>query len=264
MREQPPAADPPAPVAQRRRWTRFTPLLTIALAVGLAPFAGFGADAAAGPDDELLAQGAEVYSAVCSSCHQPGGVGLAGSFPPLVDNPNVEDADYVADVIRNGRSGEITVDGETYDGVMPAQSTLSDADVEAVIAYIQAGFVAPAGEVAESTGPVAGTELPILANYAWIVGALIAVGAVALVLGPRVIAANDRRQLTWTDAWMKTAVIVVGLIVATTIVPAQVLELDTVQDLPRAAQDLIAVGIWVVALATSLLALWYAHREDRI
>lgn len=258
------------PAATRRSWPRWLPLLSVAAAIVLAPMAGLGANAATGPDetgpsDEVLAEGADVYSTVCSGCHQPGGVGVSGSFPPLIDNPNVADAAYVDDVIRNGRSGVIEVNGETYDGVMPAQSTLGDDEIAAVIAYVQSGFQAPAGEVADvAGGPVAGTELPALANYAWIVGLLIAAGFAALVLAPRVIAAHDRRTLGWTDAWLKTAVIVVGLVVATVIVPARVLEFETVQDLPRPVQDLIAVGIWTAALVASLLALWYAHREDRI
>ena len=247
------------------RWGRWVPMLALALGAALAPLAGFGATAATGVDDEVLIDGAEVYSAVCSACHQPGGVGVSGSFPPLKDNPHVEDATYVEDVIRNGRTGEIIVGDTTYDGVMPAQSTLSDDDIVAVIAYIQSGFAAPAGPVAEvSTGPVAGTELPLLANYAWIAGALIALGGVALVLGPRLVGVADRRTMPWIDAWMKTAVIVVGAIVITTVAPAKVLEFETVQELPREAQDLIAVGIWSAGIAITLLALWYAHREKRI
>lgn len=247
------------------RWHRWFPLLGVVLAIVLAPLAGIGASAAATPDDDTLRAGAEVYSSVCASCHQPGGVGLSGRYPPLLDNPNVADAAYVEGVIRNGRSGQITVNGETYDGVMPAQSTLGDADVTAVIAYIQSGFSAPAGPVPEaSTGPAAGTELPILANYAWIVAFAVALGAAALVLGPRVVAAHDRREITWVDAWMKTAVIAVAAVVVTTIVPAKVLELGTVQDLPRNAQDLIAVGLWALGVGATLLALWYAHRERRI
>jgi mono/diheme cytochrome c family protein len=253
------------PTPPAHRWRSWTPVLSVLVALVLAPFAGFGADAAAGPDDEVLRDGAAVYSAVCSSCHQPGGVGLAGDYPPLIDNPHVDDAEYVETVIRNGRTGEIVVNGVTYDGIMPAQSTLSDDDIAAVIVYIQSGFAAPAAPAAEiSTGPVAGTELPILANYAWIVGLLLAVGVAALVLGPRVIAAHDRRELTWVDAWMKTAVIVVALVVSTTWLPARVLEIGTVQDLPKAAQDLIAVSIWIVALVASAWGLWYAHRDSRI
>ena len=39
---------------------------------------------------------------------------------------------------------------------------------------------------------------------------------------------------------------------------------ETVQALPRMAQDLIAVGIWMGMLVGGLWALWYAHRERRI
>lgn len=260
-----PTDDSSSAAAGGGRWYRWSPVLGVAIALLLAPLAGIGADAAATPDDDTLRAGAEVYSSVCASCHQPGGVGLSGQYPPLIDNPNLSDPAYIEDVIRNGRSGPITVNGETYDGVMPSQGALSDDDIAAVIVYIQSGFAAPAEPAPEvSTGPVAGTELPILANYAWIAAFLIVVGLGALVLGPRVIAAHDRRTLPWTDAWMKTAVIAVGAIVVTTIVPAQVLELETVQELPRAAQDLIAVGLWSVGVGGTILALWYAWREKRI
>lgn len=257
--------DTSSATARGGRWHRWTPVLGVAVALLLAPVAGLGADASTGPDDDTLRAGAEVYSSVCASCHQPGGVGLPGQYPPLLDNPNVADAAYVEDVIRNGRSGPITVNGETYDNVMPAQNSLSDDDIAVVIAYIQSGFAAPAGPAPEvDTGPVAGTELPILANYAWIAAFLIAAGLAALVLGPRVIAAHDRRTLPWPDAWMKTAVIAVGAILVTTIVPARVLELETVQELPRAAQDLIAVGLWSFGVGATILALWYAWRENRV
>jgi mono/diheme cytochrome c family protein len=229
------------------------------------PFLLSTAAAEAGPSDETLRAGAEVYTAVCAQCHQSGGIGVAGRYPPLADNPNVADATYIDTVIRNGRTGVVTVNGETFDAVMPAQRALSDDDIVNVIAYIQSGFAAPTGPLPEvDTGPVAGTELPLLSNYAIVVAFAIALGGAALVLGPRVIADNDRRQLTWVDASMKSAVIVVGLIVGTAIIPSKVLELETVQDLPRVAQDLIAVGIWFGALVGGLWALWYAHRERRI
>lgn len=258
--------DVTSPAAPRGgRWHRWTPLFAAAVAFLLAPLAGIGADAATAPDDDTLRLGAEVYSSVCASCHQPGGVGLPGRYPPLKDNPNLTDPAYIEDVIRNGRSGPITVNGETYDGVMPAQGAMSDGDISAVVTYIMSGFAAPSGPAPEiNTGPAAGTELPLLADYAWIAAMLIALGGGALVLGPRIIAAHDRREVTWVDAWMKTAVIAVGAIVVTTIVPARVLEIKTVQDLPRAAQDLIAVGLWAGGVVVTILALWYAHRERRI
>lgn len=247
----------PADRPASRRW--------LPLAVVVSAFVAGPAFAQDAPSDEVLREGAEVYSAVCSSCHQPGGVGLAGDFPPLIDNPNVQDAEYVRTVIAEGRSGEIVVNGETYDGVMPAQSTLNDVDVDNVIAYIQSGFLAPSTpEVVVDSGPTAGTQLPEFTTMMIAAAFLLTIGAFALVLGPRVVGAHDRRTLPWTDAWMKTAVIVVGMIVATVYVPSRVLEFDAVRELPDAFQDLIAVGLWTAGLCGGLWALWYAHRERRI
>jgi mono/diheme cytochrome c family protein len=101
--------------------------------------------------------GREVYLANCAACHQGTGVGVPGSFPPLADNPNIGDSGYVRDVILNGKTGPIDVNGVTFDAEMPAQAQLSDDEVDAVIAYIQAGvFVpadtAPVGEGGASVG----------------------------------------------------------------------------------------------------------------
>jgi cytochrome c oxidase subunit 2 len=35
--------------------------------------------------DDLMAKGAEVYSANCVACHQANGEGIPGAFPPLVN-----------------------------------------------------------------------------------------------------------------------------------------------------------------------------------
>ncbi len=79
--------------------------------------------------------GAAVYNERCSSCHQPGGVGVPGSFPPLAGNPNAADPAYVDDVIRNGLSGPIEVEGVAYDAAMVAVD-LSDGDRAAVVEYV--------------------------------------------------------------------------------------------------------------------------------
>ena len=114
------------------RWALI--LGAVATALLLPPSAG----AQEGPD------GREVYLANCAACHQGTGAGVPGSFPPLVDNPNIEDAGYVRSVILEGKSGPIDVNGVTYDAEMPAQAQLSDAEVDAVIAYIQGGVFIPA------------------------------------------------------------------------------------------------------------------------
>jgi hypothetical protein len=88
--------------------------------------------------------------------------------------------------------------------------------------------------------------------------------AIVIVFAPRIVSAHDHRSMPWLDAWFKTAIIVVGMIVATTIIPARVLEFEAVRDLPRIGQDVIAVALWLGGLGGGLWALWYAHREKRI
>jgi len=220
-------------------------------------------------DEAVLAElreGAAVYTAICSSCHQPGGAGISGQFPPLINNPNVDDPVYVAEVINNGRRGEIVVDGVTYDGVMPAFSTLSDAETQAVIAYMQNGFEAPPDEnaVAIPTGPVAGTELPALTNMGHWVAYGLAAAVAAMVLAPRLLSQNSRLAVPWLDAWLKTAVIVLGVVFFTMFVPDWALKTATVSKLSRPAQDFIGVSLWMGGLALVLGGMWYAHRESRI
>lgn len=80
--------------------------------------------------------GAEVYSAYCASCHQAGGEGVVGAFPPLAGNPSAADLDYVTTVIQEGVAGPLVVLGETFDGAMPAISGLEEGELESVVAYV--------------------------------------------------------------------------------------------------------------------------------
>ncbi len=103
-------------------------------------------------------EGRALYDQYCSACHQPGGTGLPGAFPPLAGNPAVADTAHVRDVITNGLSGPITVFGETYDGVMPPVTGLDAAQIDAVIAYIQSlgGGTDGATTTTVPAGPVTG------------------------------------------------------------------------------------------------------------
>ncbi len=275
------------PLKQVRGVTAAFLSLTIVLISGLGLFAGVAvaqttdtevetddtgtnsgsadADADQGAQNELLRDGAAVYSQLCQACHQPGGAGLPGSYPPLLDNPNVDDIAYLREVINNGRQGELVVNGETYNGVMPAFSTLGDDEVEALIFYIQSGFQAPSSPAVETaTGPVAGTELPALTNMVWQAALLIAAVMVLLVIGPRLISRNDRLATPWFDTWLKTGAIVVATVLAVAYLPNWVLQTSAVSSLARPLQDLIGVSVWALGLALCLGGLWYAHRESRV
>ena len=102
-----------------------------------------------GADEALMEEGAQVYSANCSGCHQAQGQGLPGTFPPLAENPNLEDATHVVNVILNGLQGPIEVNGTTYNGAMPGFGQLSDRQVAAVATYIRNSWGNAFGPVSE-------------------------------------------------------------------------------------------------------------------
>ncbi len=91
---------------------------------------------ASAPLAQDAAAGAQVYADNCASCHQPGGLGLVGTFPPLAGNPSAADSTYVEEVVRNGLSGAIEVLDVTYDGTMASFSNLSDDEIASVVAYV--------------------------------------------------------------------------------------------------------------------------------
>ncbi len=86
--------------------------------------------------------GATTYTANCASCHQPGGKGLAGSFPPLAGNPIVSgDSQKVIHIVKYGLSGKIMVGPDAYNGMMPPWGTqLSDDQIAGVITYIRSSW----------------------------------------------------------------------------------------------------------------------------
>lgn len=99
-------------------------------------------------EEQNATDGRQVYLDNCAQCHQGTGLGVAGSYPPLLDNPNVEDPDYLRTVIVEGRSGPIDVNGVTFNDVMDPQE-LTDAEIDAVIEYILGGVFIP-----KDVGPI--------------------------------------------------------------------------------------------------------------
>lgn len=235
-----------------------------ALLLVLAPAAGLG-QTEGEADVAQLQQGQDVYQQNCSSCHQPSGLGLAGAFPPLRNNPNVADAEHVRTVLANGLTGPIVVNDETFDGIMPSFTTLSDDDVAAVIAFLQNDFTVP-GEPAPapSDEPPAGTTLPPIATSMFGLAFLIALAIAGAVAAPRVVAVIDRTHTSGVDVALKAGLIVVYFVVGTVVLPSRILELSVVTALPRIARDLVGVGVWTVAVGLGLWGLWWAQRRNRV
>jgi nitrite reductase (NO-forming) len=98
---------------------------------------------------EKMELGKNIYSRTCVACHQASGNGIPSVFPPLAKadylNENVERA---IDIVLNGKSGEITVNGEKYNSVMTAQN-LSDQEVANVLTYVYNSWGNNGNEVTE-------------------------------------------------------------------------------------------------------------------
>ncbi len=84
----------------------------------------------------LFEKGKTVYNSLCIGCHQPGGIGLDGLAPPLLDSEWVlGKPDIAARIILHGVGGPISVNGTTWQLEMPPLPQLSDEDIAGVLTY---------------------------------------------------------------------------------------------------------------------------------
>ncbi|GAA4047325.1 hypothetical protein GCM10022409_36940 [Hymenobacter glaciei] len=96
--------------------------------------------AVAGVSAALLASGKSVYAQNCLTCHMADGLGVDGMNPPLAKTDYVlGDKVRLTTVLLNGLQG-VDINGEQYRGVMPAQATLTDAQIAAVLTYVRNSF----------------------------------------------------------------------------------------------------------------------------
>jgi cbb3-type cytochrome c oxidase subunit III len=119
------------------------------------------ADQVAGARTPEALSGAELFTAKCSVCHQPTGLGTA-LFPPLAGNPVVTAGDPSAmiAVIVNGRAGPLTVNGKTFNGQMPTwKGQLTNSDIASVATYVRAAWGNNASPVTEEQVAAAGSPV---------------------------------------------------------------------------------------------------------
>lgn len=91
--------------------------------------------------DEQMKRGAAVYARTCIACHQPTGMGLPPVFPPLANAPIVVgNPELPVKFILQGLMGPITVNGMTYNSMMPPVAGVSDADIADVLTYVRQSF----------------------------------------------------------------------------------------------------------------------------
>ena len=94
--------------------------------------------------EQMIAAGKKLY-ATCATCHQANGGGLPGTYPPLAKSEWVNGSEErLIRVLLNGLSGEVTVEGNKYNGLMPAFGKVpgggynwSDERIAQVLTYIR-------------------------------------------------------------------------------------------------------------------------------
>lgn len=90
--------------------------------------------------EDRIRMGKAVYAQNCAACHQVDGRGIPAAFPPLANADYLnKDKVRAIQVVKSGLSGEITVNGEKYNSVMPALG-LSDDDIANVLTFVYSSW----------------------------------------------------------------------------------------------------------------------------
>jgi mono/diheme cytochrome c family protein len=85
--------------------------------------------------------GEKIYNTYCAACHQRDGKGASGRFPPLANTDWVTgDKNKLIKIVMQGLQGEIAVNGETYNNVMPPHNFLSDEEISKILTYVRQSF----------------------------------------------------------------------------------------------------------------------------
>src|SRR5690606_19051534 len=121
----------------RRLHLAYVASLLVALAVAL-----LSSDLVAAQGNEAQGpNGAQLFAATCSGCHQAEGQGVPGAFPPLAGHAQglyeaAEGPRYLASVALFGLKGPLVVQGQTYDGQMPSFFSLPDEHLAAILDHV--------------------------------------------------------------------------------------------------------------------------------
>ena len=96
----------------------------------------------AGLSKDIQAEkGKQVFLQTCFVCHQADGQGLPAQIPPLVKSDYLmADKERSIRAVLGGLSGEVTVNGKKFNGVMTPLNYLSDDEVANVLTYVRNSF----------------------------------------------------------------------------------------------------------------------------
>ena len=87
--------------------------------------------------DQYYVQGEVLYQTHCSNCHQKKGTGLGLLYPPL-NKSDFMDKHFkeVICLIKNGKEGELLVNGKQYNKPMKGIVSLTELEIAEIATYI--------------------------------------------------------------------------------------------------------------------------------
>ena len=102
--------------------------------------------------NQYYVNGEQLYLQHCSNCHQKNGSGLGRVYPPLDSSDYMQGRlEDVICLIKNGKDGELIVNGKSYNQAMPGVATLTDLEIAEIATYIYNTWSNDAGSIVEVT-----------------------------------------------------------------------------------------------------------------
>jgi len=87
--------------------------------------------------EQQIQAGGALFNGTCSVCHQASGQGIENVFPPLAGSDLLAATPKRAiEIALNGLSGPVTVNGKTYNSVMPPMSQLNDDEIANILTFV--------------------------------------------------------------------------------------------------------------------------------
>ena len=85
-----------------------------------------------------IASGELLFKGTCSVCHQPTGQGIPSVFPPLAKSDFLmADKHRSVEIVLKGLNGPVTVNGKSFNSVMPSMSQLRDDEIANILTYVR-------------------------------------------------------------------------------------------------------------------------------
>lgn len=88
--------------------------------------------------EEQINAGRVLFLGTCSTCHQMEGQGIPKVFPPLAKSDFLmADRKRSIDILLNGLSGKVVVNGQEFASVMPPMSHMADDELANILTYVR-------------------------------------------------------------------------------------------------------------------------------